>query len=239
MQARFNSSRLPGKVLRDIAGKPMLARVLGRLALATRIDDVALATSVGADDDAVAELGAQLGVRVVRGSETDVLSRYALAVHETRADVVVRVTADCPLLDAALVDDVVTAFGDAPFASDFAANTLERTYPRGLDVECTHREALLIAHAEAREPFQRAHVMPFLYAHPERFRLLSVRGAEDHSHHRWTVDTAEDLAVVSAIYAALGGADAFSWRDALRVVAENPALELANVGVTQKPLHQG
>ena len=217
----------------------MLARVLSRLARAQRVEEIVLATSVGKDDDPVAALGAELGVRVVRGSEIDVLSRYVLAARESEADVIIRVTADCPLIDGALVDDVVEAFGESPWAWDFAANTLDRTYPRGLDVEVTHRDALRLADTEAQEPYERAHVMPFFYKHPERFRLRSVRGETDLSAHRWTVDTEEDLAVVRKIYASLNRGDDFSWRDVMALVLAHPELEHDNAATAQKPLERG
>lgn len=250
VQARHNASRLPGKVLRDIGGRPMLERVLRRVARAKLVDEVVLATSLGSDDDPVFDLAQKLGLRTIRGSEIDVLSRYVLAAESCHAEVVIRVTADCPLIDPSLVDDVIAAFVEgaaessradvgSAWAWDFAANTLERTYPRGLDVEVTHRDALRVADVEAREPYQRAHVMPFFYQNPDRFRLRSVRGETDLSAHRWTVDTDEDLAVVRKIYEALGNEDTFSWREVMALVRARPELEQENSAIAQKALERG
>lgn len=237
VQARMGSSRLPGKVLADVAGETMLVRVVTRLARARWVDAVVVATSTLPADDAVAEEAARLGVAVFRGSEDDVLDRYLGAARREGADWVVRVTADCPLVDPELVDGLVARFAEA--GPDYASNSLERTYPRGLDVEVFTRAALETAAAEATSTHERVHVTPFLYQHPERFRLLSVTapGGEDHSHLRWTVDTAEDLELARRLYRRLGG-DGFGWRDALAVVRAEPELADVNRGVRQKSLEE-
>ena len=237
IQARMGSTRLPGKVLRDVAGRTMLARVCRRAARAALVDELLVATTTEAVDDAIAAACLELGVPCFRGAEHDVLERYRAAAEAYGADAVVRITADCPLIDAELIDNVVVAM--LRHHPDYAANVLCRTYPRGLDVEVATRAALECAAREATEPYQRAHVMPYFYQHPERFRLRSVTGDEDQSVHRWTVDSPEDLELVRDIYRRLGGSDDFSWRDVLRLVERHPALAAVNRNVRQKHFVEG
>lgn len=232
----MGSSRLPGKVLMDIGGHTMLARVVRRLRRCASLDVVVVATSGLPADDAVAREADRLGAAVWRGSEDDVLDRYRGAAAAAAADVVVRVTADCPLIDPALVDHVVERFLAA--GPDYASSSLERSFPRGLDVEVFSRGALEIAAREAREDFERVHVTPFLYRRPQRFRLLSVTADEDHGDLRWTVDSSADLELVRRIYRYLGDDDGFGWRDALRVVDEHPELREINRHVRQKELEE-
>jgi spore coat polysaccharide biosynthesis protein SpsF len=219
VQARAGSTRLPGKVLMSVAGRPMLAFMLERLA-GTHVDRLVVATSTDRRDDAVAEVAAAAGVAVVRGSESDVLARFAMALDTHPADVVVRLTADCPLIDPALVDEVVAARAAA--GADYASNTIVRTYPDGLDVEVLTAGALSTAAAEATDPAEREHVTPFVYRRPERFRLVSVVGPEALGHERWTVDTADDLERVRAIVAQLDDPIGAGWRDILSVAGRHP-----------------
>lgn len=217
VQARTGSSRLPGKVLMELGGRPMLAFMLDRLT-ALAVDEIVVATSGLARDDAVADIATGAGIAVVRGSETDVLDRFAavLAVHP--ADHVVRLTADCPLTDPAIVAAVVARHveGDA----DYTCNVLPRSFPKGLDVEVARSSSLLAAAREAQAPAEREHVMPFLYRHPERFRLASVTTPEALGHERWTVDTAEDLDFVREALAATGDPWA-GWRTILDAVGRH------------------
>jgi spore coat polysaccharide biosynthesis protein SpsF len=237
VQARTGSTRLPGKVLLDLAGGPMLDRVVRRALRSSRVDALVVATTDEPGDDAIEERAAALGVPCFRGSEDDVLDRTYRAAREHDAGVVVRITSDCPLVEPEIVDRVVAAFEADP-AADFASNTLDRTYPQGLDVEVASLEALERAWEEAVEPYERAHVFPYIYEHPGRFRLVSVRDDVDRSSLRWTVDTEEDLAFARAVYDRLGG-DAFGWRDVLALLEREPALADLNRAIAQKPLHAG
>jgi spore coat polysaccharide biosynthesis protein SpsF len=236
VQARYASRRLPGKVLADIAGKPMLLRVVERAARSREIDEVGVATTVRADDDAVADLCRKSGVECYRGSPQDVLDRYWQAAQAWEADWVVRLTADCPLMDASLIDELVGAFHAADPPLDFAANRLpgDRTVPIGLDIEMCTRAALGRAWREAAEPHQREHVMPYFYENPGRFRILHLRHSPPWGDLRWTVDTAEDLAFVRAVYARFAGAEAFGWREVLDLVRKEPDLARINAGVPHK-----
>jgi spore coat polysaccharide biosynthesis protein SpsF len=203
VQARMGSTRLPGKALVDIAGQPMLAHVMERASRATRVDAVCVATTTSPADDAIVALADARGWPCVRGDENDVLSRYALAAQATAAEVVVRITSDCPLLDASVVDAVLEKLGAT--GADYASNTQPpRTFPHGVDVEAFSAEALRAADAEDARPEWREHVTPYLYRTEGRFTLTRVDSDDDFSDQRWTVDTPEDLALVRRIHAELG-----------------------------------
>ncbi|HSJ53652.1 MAG TPA: glycosyltransferase family protein [Anaerolineae bacterium] len=237
VQARMGSTRLPGKVLEDVAGQSMLARVVRRVQRARQVDRVVVATSTSPADEAIVAECERLGVACFRGDERDVLDRFYRAAAHFRAPVIVRITADCPLIEPQVVDEVVAAFHAA--RPDYASNTLERSYPRGLDTEVMSLEALARAWAEAPEPYHWIHVTPYFYQNPEMFTLLSVRQARDDSQQRWTVDTAEDLAFVRQIYERLGSGGEFDWRDVLDLLDREPGLMGLNRDVRQKGLHEG
>jgi spore coat polysaccharide biosynthesis protein SpsF len=232
IQARTGSTRLPGKVLLPLLGEPLLSHVVRRVARAASVDATVVATTTMSNDDAIVELGGREGWLVERGSEQDLLDRYLGAARAHGAERVVRITSDCPLIDPAVIDEVVGALAAA--AADYASNTLDpRTFPRGLDVEAMTIAALEAADRADGDPASREHATPYLYRHPERFRLAGVRLSEDFSGHRWTVDTPEDYDLVRRIYDALGRDD-FGWRDALRVVDEHPDWSELNRHVEQK-----
>jgi spore coat polysaccharide biosynthesis protein SpsF len=235
IQARMGSTRLPGKVLKDLCGETVLARVVSRLRHCQRIEGVIVATSTEPADTAIVEECERLGTSVFRGNEQDVLDRYYQAALTARAEAVVRITADCPLIDPEITDDTIEVFlKESP---DYASNVLERTYPRGLDTEVMTFGALESAWREAREPHQREHVTPYLYEHPERFKLLSVPGEMDYSGYRWTVDTPEDLDLLRAVYARFGKRDDVSWREVLQLMEREPELAEINRHIVQKTLH--
>ncbi|MEM1125739.1 MAG: glycosyltransferase family protein [Bacteroidota bacterium] len=235
IQARMGSTRLPGKVLRDLGGRPMLERVVRRVQRATRLDDVVVATTVHPSDDPLVARCEQHGWPVFRGNETDVLDRYLQAAQRAEASWIVRITADCPMVDPALIDATIEATWADP-ALDYAATFWPvRTFPRGLDVEVVRRAALERAGREATTPSQREHVTPYLYQHPHRFQLGGIRHPEDLSAHRWTVDTPDDLALAERIYRAFE-TDDFAWTDVLAVLERHPAWVSLNAHVAQKPV---
>lgn len=238
VQARMGSTRLPGKVLADIAGEPMLVRVVERARRAGTVDEVAVATTTDDEDDPIAALCTARGYAFGRGAVRDVLDRTYRLARSLGASMVVRLTADCPLIDPEVIDHTVGEFLRADPPVDFAANRfpppMERTYPIGLDVEVCTFAALERAWREARRPYEREHVMPYLYEEPGRFRVLHVRSETDYGRLRWTVDTAEDLELVRAIYAAFDGRDDFSWRQVLELFARRPELAEINAAVVHK-----
>ncbi len=197
VQARMRSTRLPGKVLAPVMDRPLLGYELERLRDVRAIAFRVVATTVNSSDDPVARLAADEGYLVVRGSASDVLDRFAQAARTTDADAVVRVTADCPLIDPEVADDVVERYLEGGW--DYVSNTIERTYPRGLDVEVVGSEALLASAKDARTPAQREHVTPFIYENPGQFRIAQVRQKPDMSGERWTVDVPEDLEVIRRV----------------------------------------
>src|SRR3954451_132044 len=198
----MTSTRLPGKVLMDLAGAPMLVRELERVRRAATIDEIVVATTTNATDDPVAEVAAAHGARVFRGDEHDVLGRYLGAAREADAGVVVRITADCPLLDPSVLDRVVRALDrDA----DYASNVVERTFPQGLDCEALHRDVLERVGRLATPQPAREHVTWLVYAErPELFVRRDVIDPEDNSDLSWTVDRPEDLERVRDLYARFG-----------------------------------
>ena len=216
IQARMGSSRLPGKVAADLGGRPMLRFMLDRVRRARSLDRLVVATSTHERDDLVATIAADAGVDVVRGPELDVLGRFGLALAEHPADVVVRLTADCPLADPGLIDAAVQLRRDTGAA--YASNTLIRTYPDGLDVEVVAAKVLEAAVVEGSPGPEREHVTPFVYRNPERFRLAALTHDVDLGHERWTVDTPEDLDRVRAAVGRLGSDD-FAWSEAIPAFA--------------------
>ncbi|CAN5887492.1 glycosyltransferase family protein [soil metagenome] len=207
IQARMSSSRLPGKVLADVGGVPMLGRQVERLRRSARMDELVLATSDQASDDAVADYAARLDLTVVRGPLEDVLGRFGRALDAfPEAATVVRMTADCPLTDWRVLDAVIDARAAAK--ADYASNTPEtRTYPHGLDIEVMTAAALRTALFEASDPYDREHVTPFLYRNPKRFRTEFLSQSPSLAHLRWTVDHPEDLDFVRHVYTALYSAN--------------------------------
>lgn len=204
VQARMTSTRLPGKILMDLAGRPMLAQVLSRVRRSRELDDIVVATTVNGTDDPVVALAKACDVRWFRGSEEDVLARYTMAAREANADVVIRITADCPLIDPGEVDRVVRSLVEPPPVCDYAANIVRRTFPRGLDAEAFFRDTLERVDRMAVSRPAREHVTQFILAeHPELFALRSVTAAADNSDLRWTVDLPEDLAMVRLLYESL------------------------------------
>jgi spore coat polysaccharide biosynthesis protein SpsF len=238
IQARMASERLPGKVLLDLGGQPVLSWVVRRASRAAGIHQVVVATSVSSDDDVIAAFCKEQGYFCVRGSLQDVLDRYTHAARQTDADVIVRLTGDCPLIDPGMLSENLNTFLSADPPLDFAANRLpnERTIPIGLDVEFCTRDALEIAWREAQKPHQREHVMPFFYEHPDRFRILHIKNAPDYGHLRWTLDTPEDLELLRQIVAHFENDD-FSWEEVLTLFDNKPELALVNAAVQHRTQH--
>lgn len=224
IQARWGSSRLRGKVLQPICGLPALAFMVARVRRSRLTDRVVIATSVEPSDDSVAELGHKIGVEVVRGSETDVLGRFALAARYAEASELVRLTGDCPLIDPEVIDAVIALRRAA--GVDYAANTMPSTFPDGLDVEVFTREALLNADAHATRPSDREHVTSYLRDHPDLFTRANHAFVADFSHLRWTVDEAADLDFVRRLTARVGPAGAVraGWLDYMAALTGAPDL---------------
>lgn len=225
VQARVGSTRLPRKVLRNIVGQPLISLLLKRLSRSVQIQQIVVATSDRPENQALVDLVQASGYACVLGSETDVLDRYLHAARATEADIVVRITGDCPLIDPKVVDQVITKFKEGTW--DYASNVDPATYPDGLDTEVFTREALERAAEEAFESFDREHVTPYLRRH-ERFHRTSVRHDEDCSALRWTVDEPADLDVVTSVFEHFAPEIHFGWNDVLELQRQRPDQFMAN-----------
>jgi spore coat polysaccharide biosynthesis protein SpsF len=235
IQAHMGSTRLPGKVLMDLGGKTVLARVVQRVRRAASVQQIIVATTASEKDDAVVTECDRFQVECFRGSEHDVLDRYYRCAKHCAADAVIRITADCPVIDPDLIDMTIRAFLKNP--CDYATNALEPTYPRGLDVEVFTVAALARAWREAGQFYEREHVTPYLYEHPKLFRLVSVKADSDCSQYRWTLDTVDDLELLRAVYASFENRDDFGWHEVLKLMQREPQLAEINAHVLQKAVH--
>ena len=232
IQARMTSSRLPGKVMADIAGKPALEQMIARVLKSKRLGGVVVATTSNTTDDRVAELAKRLGVGLFRGEEADVLGRLYAAAIEAKADPVVRLTADCPLADPAVIDAALALYDNG--GADYVSNCNRRTFPDGCDVEVFSAAALAIAHREARHPALREHVTPYIRGNLPNlgmgdFRRADLLAEADFGHIRFTVDTEDDLALMRSLFERLP--EGFGWLDAVALATRRPA----GLMVTQPP----
>lgn len=234
IQARMSSTRLPGKILKTVLDKPLLMYQLQRLKKCTTLDEIIIATTTNQIDDAVVEFCEDLNVSYYRGSEEDVLARYYEAAKKYEADIVVRITSDCPIIDPAVVDKVITSYLKSPIY-DYVSNTMERCYPRGMDTSLVPFTALQEVYQQATDPLDREHVTRYLYQRPEQYNLLSIRAEEDYSEHRWTVDTIEDYEIIRRIIEALYPSNPdFSMQDVLQLLERNPEWKKINSHIEQK-----
>jgi spore coat polysaccharide biosynthesis protein SpsF len=198
LQARMSSARFPGKVLAPLAGQPMVIRQLERIQRAHELDGIVVATSTDPSDNELAATIEEFGVPVVRGSLDDVLARFVTTMDRYQPDVVVRLTADCPLTSPSVIDNVVRTF----FASgaDYASNTMQPTFPDGLDVEVVRAQVLRDVAAKTTDLHEREHVTLGVYRREGEYTIFNVAGDKDLSSLRWTVDTPEDFSFVCGVY---------------------------------------
>lgn len=203
IQARMGSTRLPGKVLLKLGGKTIIDHVIYRATAARCIDDVVVATTAGAIDDPLVEHVSRQSISIHRGSDSDVLSRFEGAARQVQADCVVRLTADDPVKDPDVIDEVITAFQMADPPIDYASNTLTPSWPEGQDTEVMSSDALYKAAANAADPYEREHVTPFIYRHQDLFRCFNVARKPDLSRIRLTLDTPDDYLFFEKIFEAL------------------------------------
>lgn len=237
VQARMTSTRLPGKILKTVLDKPLLAYELERLQRVRLADQIIMATTVNATDQPVVDLCNTLGILSYRGSEQDVLSRYYEAACQYPSEVIVRITADCPFIEPALVDEVIRLYLEEPQAYDYVSNTHDAGFPVGLATEVFSFNALETAYREASQPYEREHVTPYIYQHPARFRLGHLRSERNLSHNRWTVDTPEDFELIQHILQALYPSHPqFTMDDVLTLLDQNPHWRDINSHIHQKRL---
>jgi spore coat polysaccharide biosynthesis protein SpsF len=221
----------------DLVGATVLSRVVQRLKSAELTGEIVVATTCDSSDDSIVSECDRIGVNVFRGEEDDVLDRYYFAARAFDADLIVRITSDCPLIEPEISDATIRAFLER--RPDYASNTLQRTFPRGMDTEIMTVQALADAWKSAKQSYQRSHVTAYIYENPRKFHLLSFAGDVDYSSQRWTLDTPEDLRFIRAVYEHMADPDNFNWRDVLLLLEEKPELLELNAHVTQKALQEG
>lgn len=227
LQARFSSTRLPGKVLKSILGKPMLAIQIERIKRSQLIDKLVIATSNQSTDDAIASLANKIKVNCFRGSLNDVLDRFYQIAFKLNPSHIVRLTGDCPLIDPKLIDQIIKYHLEHDF--DYTTNAIEATYPDGLDVEIFTFKALKEAWEEAKLPSQREHVTPFINRQPKRYNIHHYKNDQDLSALRWTVDEPLDFELVTRIYEGLYPQNPqFTTQDVLNFLELNPELKTLN-----------
>lgn len=230
LQVRVTSTRLPGKVLMDIGGKPMLWYVIYRLRLCQKIDDIILAIPDTRENDVLEKFAKDNQVKYFRGSEEDVLSRYYEAAEYFKIDQIVRVTSDCPLIDPEITDKVIEKHLNS--GADYTSNFLKRSFPKGLDVEVFSFKVLETTHEEAKEHYQREHVDDYMYENPEKFRLVGFENDKNFSYMRWTVDEMKDLEFVREVYKRLYKEnEIFLMKDIIGLLKKYPELMEINKDV--------
>lgn len=235
IQARMGSTRLPGKILMNVLDKPLLEYQIERVKRAKFIDQIVIATTINETELPIIDLCERLGISYYRGSEEDVLSRYYESATQYNADIVVRLTSDCPIIDPVIIDKVISAYLTEKDIVDYASNTLKRTYPRGMDIEVFSFEALERAYLNAESKSEKEHVTPYIYQNPNDFNLFSVVNESDESRHRWTVDTIEDFMLIEKIILSLYKNNAlFTINDVVKLLKQNKDWIKINSYVVQK-----
>jgi spore coat polysaccharide biosynthesis protein SpsF len=232
LQSRVTSSRLPRKVLKEILGHSMLWHEIERIKRSKKLDQIVLATSNEKSDDPIEAVAQETEIKCFRGDLEDVLLRFYSAAVEYRPEWVVRLTGDCPLIDPNIIDQVISFCIESNY--DYASNTLEPTYPDGLDVEVFKFSTLEKAHLEAKLLSERQHVTPFIYKHPELFKLGSFKGKVDYSALRWTVDEPSDFNFVNSVYEEVYSTNPmFGFNDILAVLNRRPELAGLNSRISR------
>lgn len=235
VQARYGSTRLPGKILKEISGMPMLWHVINRLSFSKLIDKIVIATTTDFADDKTEQFCKNYKIDYFRGSVGDVLSRYYETAKLFKADIVIRITSDCPIIDPAIIDKMLKHFLSESDECDYMSNVIKRTFPRGLDTEIFTFNALERAMNDAATLYEREHVTSYIYNHADKFKTKNFSNNKDYSFHRWTVDTEDDFTLIEKIYEALyQPGKLFLYDDILKLFAQNPELIKINQHIKQK-----
>ena len=239
IQARMGSTRLPGKILKKVMGRPLLEYLLERLKRVRKASEICVATTTKPQEQPILDICFRMSVKTFRGSEDDVLERYFLAAQYLKAEAIVRVTSDCPLIDPVEIDKLIGYYLESSNKYDYMTSCLQRSYPMGMDAELFSFEALKKAHEEAKSQPEREHVTPYIYWNPDLFRLGNVAYEEDQKDHRWTVDTPEDFELISKIIESLyPSKPEFSIKDILNLFQKNPEWKKINSHVRQKTVER-
>ena len=239
VQARVGSTRLPGKILKEICGKTILHHEIDRLKKCKEIDEIVIATTDKEDDDKIVNEAKKLSVKYFRGSENDVLSRFYYAAKENNADIVVRVTSDCPCIDFEILDKMLIYFKEKYKEKqvDYLSNTIKRTYPRGYDIEIFTFSALEKSYINAKKEYEREHVTPYIYDKTNNFLKLPFENKDDYSEYRVTLDTIEDFIVIKNIFENLYYKNPyFKLNDVVQYLNDNLHIVDINKHIEQKKL---
>ena len=237
IQARMGSTRLPGKIMKEVNGKPLLLYQLERVKKSKLIDKIVIATTTTKKDDLIINFCEQYNVDCYRGSEEDVLARYYEASQQFGGEVIVRLTSDCPIIDPSIIDKTIKYYIDNLPYYDYVSNTIERTYPRGMDVEVFSIKALRKAFLESKLKADREHVTAYMYSNAYKFNIGSVSNNLDLSKHRWTVDTIEDFKLIETILHNLNIENRmFKMEDVINLLDNNPDWFKLNAHIEQKKI---
>ncbi len=239
IQARMGSTRLPGKIMKNISGQPLLWHVVDRLKRCNSLDEIIIATTTNEKDNVIDDFANNNHVKCYRGSEEDVLGRYLDAAKKFDIGQIVRITSDCPLIDPGTVDILIEEHKNKE--ADYSSNTMERTYPRGLDTEVFSTELLEVVDKEANETFQREHVTPYLYQNPDKFNLNNHTAKEEfhRPEFRLCVDTPEDFELIKIVYEHFyNPPNIVNIEDVIGLLDKEPDIAQINVGIRQKGLHE-
>jgi len=237
IQARMGAERLPGKVLMDIVGRPMLWHIINRVRHSKYINKIIIATTTNKDDDQIENFCKTYNIDFYRGNEDDVLDRYYQAAELWNTDIIVRITSDCPLIDSDVINKVIYSYLKNKNNFKGASNVIRRTYPRGLDTEVISFSTLERVWNDAKKDYQREHVTIYIYEHTRQFKLYSVENNKNLAHYRWTVDEKKDLEFVREIYKLLYREEnIFLMKDILNLLKIKPHLREINKDVKQKKI---
>lgn len=237
IQARMGSTRLSGKVMKDIKGRTVLSHVIERVKQSNLIDEVIIATTVQERDSVIEKEALKCGAKVYRGSEEDVLSRYYLAAKENNIDIIVRITSDCPVIDANVIGEIINFYleEDYDIVTNAGSDLSQRTFPRGLDTEVLSYEVLKDAFNNGREKYHREHVTPYIYEKSNKIHYF--KNDVNYSMYRWTLDTEEDFELISEIYNRLyKGTHDFYLQDIIEIFKQEPKLFTINAHIEQKKI---
>ncbi|MDB2613801.1 glycosyltransferase family protein [Chlamydiales bacterium] len=235
VQARMGSTRLPGKVLREVLGKPLLVFLMERLKRVQLADDLIIATTTLKEDDQIEKVVKDFGVKLFRGSSDNVLERYYEAAKEVKAEIVIRITADCPLIDPSIIERGVHLFLKNQQKVDYLSNCRERTYPRGMDVEIFTLKTLEEAYNKHVTVYDEEHVTPYIYHHPEKYRLDDMKYLKDYHHYRLTCDTLQDFTLIETLIKMLYPVNPkFTLEDIIQILEKHPDWVQINTHVKQK-----
>lgn len=237
IQARMGSTRLPGKILKEVNGKPLLAYQIERVRQSKCIEKIVIATTVEQKDDQIVAFCEQYNLEYYRGPEKDVLARYYKAAEQFGGDIIVRLTSDCPIIDPVVIDETICYYIEHATEFDYVSNTIERTYPRGLDTEVFSRKSLAKSYKEAKLERDREHVTSYMYSNLEKFRIGSISNPQYFGNHRWTVDTSEDFQLVELILSNLYSENQlFKMKDVIELLDKHPDWFQLNYHIEQKKL---